>query len=111
MAGTTSSTEIEALDKICDVLSDNLPGILVQLTALSTNVTSLEAKMEQLRAEIDSIKVQVTATERAFKEAGPKTLGDNIQDIRDIQEEGFCRAKDVLRKQGFSQQGDRCRDA
>lgn len=104
MAGTPSSTDIEALDKICDVLNDNLPGILTEITTLNNNLNSLQSSL-------DAIKIQLTATERAYKENGPKTLGDNIQDMRDIQEEGFCRSKDVLRKQGFGRQGDRCKDA
>lgn len=93
-----------------EAIRDAINSLVTQWTALNVKLDTLNGHLASVVEHLDTVQTQITATERAYKETGPKTLGDNIQDMRDIQEEGFCRSKDVLRKQGFGKQGDRCED-
>lgn len=97
----TPVDEKEALCDIHAVLLANLPLLVAELTALNTKVDTLNTRIDEVREELDAVKVQLTATEVAYKESGAKTLGDNIQDMRDIQEEGFCKARAALRRSGL----------
>ncbi len=74
------SDESDALDRINDTLTEKLDDIITQLTLIST---------------------QLTATQDAFREDNPQSLGENIQDLRDDTREGVERGQDLLRQRGL----------
>lgn len=101
MACVGGTPEADALCEIHSVLETNLPLLIAELAALNAKVDTLNTAIDEVKTELEEVKVQLTATETAYKEGGPKTLGDNIQDMRDIQEEGFCKARAALRRSGL----------
>lgn len=81
MAGSSYTEETaQAVSELCELLEEKLDAIIAQLTLISS---------------------QLTATQDAFGEENPQTLGENIQDLRDDTREGVERGKDLLRKRGL----------